>query len=230
MMNSEKGPQIFKPEKISGKQGGIKKLVGKRKISEKHERMLSILDNLHSSFANQKIENYVVGGWAISGHKGKIERAHRDIDFLTWEKDLERLKEILQKGNFEVIEGEYDKKGEFHKFTYKLMARKENIDLDFVFIKLDEENKEVFSPVYPKFRFPLAFLDGGEITLRIRSGQTSKFNVVSKELLLATKINSERKKDQRDVGFLKKQIGDKQKIKEIKDKYGLDYKQFKKEL
>jgi len=230
MINPEKEPQFLKSEEIPEKQGEMEGSPEKREISEKDERMLSILDNLHSSFADQKIENYVVGSWAIDGHKGKAEESHHDIDYLTWEEDSEKLRKVLQKENFKIIEGEYNKKGELHKFTFKIMARKENIDLDFGFIKLDGKTKEVFSPTYPKFRFPLSFLDGGETTLRSGPDQISKFNVASKELLLAMKINSKRKSDQKDVEFLKKEIGDEEKIQEIKDKYSLDYKQFKKEV
>ena len=216
----EKEPQFFRTEE--------KEI--EKEISEKHREMLLILDDLHSSFTDEKIENYVVGGWAVECYsKKKTERDHHDIDYLIWKEDLEKIKSVLEQKHYEIIEGEIDREKKFHKFKHKLMARKEGVDIDFGFIEFDEKNNEVFGSAYPQFHFPKEFLNGEEAVFQNGLEQKSKFNIVSKELLLAMKINSKREQDIEDTEDLKREIGDEQKISEIQEKYSLDYENFKKE-
>ena len=204
------------------------KIESPEEISEIDKKMLLILNDLHSTFISKGIENYVVGGWAVEGYSGKkIDREHNDIDYLIWEKDSEKLRETLHQKHYKVIEGETDKKGKFYKFKHKLIAKKEGVDIDFGFIKLDKGTNEVFAFAYPRFRFPKEFLNGKEALFQIGQNQKSEFNIVSKELLVAMKINSKRKEDRKDIEFLKKEMRDEQ-ILEIQKKYGLNYEDLKK--
>ena len=153
----EKEPHFFQ----------IEEKVIEKEISEKHRKMLLILDDLHFSFTDEKIENYVVGGWAVEGYSGeKIERDHHDIDYLIWKEDLEKIKSVLEQKHYEIIEGETDWNKKFHKFKHKLMAKKEDIDIDFGFIEFDEKNNEVFASAYPQFHFPKEFLNGKDAVIQ----------------------------------------------------------------
>lgn len=203
----------------------------KKEISEIDKKMLVILNELDDLFAKEGIKNFVVGGWAIEGHGGpKTKREHHDIDYLIFQKDRSKIEEILSKENYEIVKQEYGKDGQLHDFKHKLAGKKDGIEIDFGFIDINEENKEVYIPAFPEFHFPIEFLSGGKSSLKSENGCLSKFNVVSKELLLALKAKSERIEDQRDVEFLKKEIKNEQKIEEITEKYALDYSQFEKKM
>ncbi len=202
----------------------------REEISKKDKEMLLILNELHFSFAEKGINNFVVGGWAVEGHGGpKTKREHHDIDYLVWRKDKGKLEELLRKENFEVIKGEYNENGKLQEqeFEYKIVGNKNGVDIDFGFIEIDEKTGDIYPCLFPEFHFPKEFLDGGETSLKSENDKLSKFNVATKELLLAMKIKSERTEDQKDTEFLKKEIGDEQKIREIAENYALDYKRFK---
>lgn len=209
----------------------IKEEASEKEISKKDGEMLLILDELRSSFVKEGINNFVVGGWAIEGHCGpKTKREHHDIDYLIWEKDKEKLEELLRKENYEVIKEEYDEDGKMQELEHKLMSKKNGVDIDFGFIEIDEKTGDICASSFPEFHFPKEFLDGGETSLKLDNDKLSKFNIVTKELLLAMKIKSERMEDQKDIEFLKKEIGDEQKIRYIAENYALDYKQFKEKI
>jgi len=53
-------------------------------------------------------ELYVMGGFALDGHLGKLTRKHNDIDLICWRKDVNLLKKALKRIGYKVRE-KYDK-------------------------------------------------------------------------------------------------------------------------
>lgn len=47
---------------------------------------------------------YVIGGWSVDGHVGRVTRRHNDVDLMCWRKDLATVKEGLKKIGYKVRE------------------------------------------------------------------------------------------------------------------------------
>jgi hypothetical protein len=147
---------------------------------------------------------------------------------MAWQKDKERIQNLLQENGYEVNDGCLNEKGEYHKFNHKIVAKLNEIETDIIFIRQDEETKEIYPPSCAQFRFPQEFLKGKEISLELENDKKANFTVPAKELLLALKIKSDRPLDQEDAKWLVQQINDPRKVEEIEKKYAFDYNKFRK--
>jgi hypothetical protein len=47
---------------------------------------------------------YVIGGWAVDGHVGRVTRRHNDVDLMCWRRDRETVKAGLKKIGYKVRE------------------------------------------------------------------------------------------------------------------------------
>jgi hypothetical protein len=51
---------------------------------------------LHTVLAEQDIDYWLFGGWAVDFHVGRVTRKHEDVDIAVWRSDLSRLRSLLE--------------------------------------------------------------------------------------------------------------------------------------
>jgi hypothetical protein len=72
-------------------------------------RQLETIGWLHRVFAQHRVEYWLLGGWAVDFHAGRVTRHHEDVDVAVWRADLERIRILLEvQGWFEVAGPETD--------------------------------------------------------------------------------------------------------------------------
>lgn len=173
-------------------------LEGAPELSERNREMLRLLNLMSGLLKSEGIDYWVVGGWGIDGYLGRVSREHHDMDVLTWQKDREKIEELLKDRNINFYSGWEDEDGKFHDYVNKILVKKtDGVDVDIVFLDQDDKNKTVFLHKAKKAKFPKEFLDGKEVLLQV-GDENSKFMVPAPELLIASKIMSKRPKDIED--------------------------------
>jgi hypothetical protein len=60
------------------------------------EAQLRTIGWLHSLFAEQDIDYWLFGGWAVDFHAGRVTRPHADVDLAVWAADLGRIRTLLE--------------------------------------------------------------------------------------------------------------------------------------
>jgi hypothetical protein len=56
---------------------------------------LAALARIHELLESQGIDYWLFGGWAVDFRAGVVSRAHADLDLAVWQKDHERIAELL---------------------------------------------------------------------------------------------------------------------------------------
>jgi hypothetical protein len=56
---------------------------------------LAALARIHELLESQGIDYWLFGGWAVDFRAGLVSRAHDDLDLAVWQKDHERIAELL---------------------------------------------------------------------------------------------------------------------------------------
>ncbi len=51
---------------------------------------------LHTLVAEEGIQYWLFGGWAVDFHAGRVTRNHADIDVAVWAQDLHRIRTLLE--------------------------------------------------------------------------------------------------------------------------------------
>jgi Aminoglycoside-2''-adenylyltransferase len=51
---------------------------------------------LHRNLAEQGIEYWLFGGWAVDFHAGRVTRDHADVDLAVWRTDLGHVRALLE--------------------------------------------------------------------------------------------------------------------------------------
>lgn len=189
-----------------------------------NRKMLSCLDVLNKIFKEENIGNWVAGGWAIDGLRGELSRDHHDIDYLVSEDSKEKLHVVLKDNGFDIENGWLDNDNNFHEFRHKIIAKKDGIDIDFVFVCFDKESGEANIKSYDKFKFPAEYLSDKKGIVKLNNNNYN-FNIVSPELLLITKAEDRRNNDD-EFRYLVDIIGN-DNAKKIIEKYNFDYKDFR---
>lgn len=191
-----------------------------------NKEMLVCLDDLNKKLTEASIENRVVGGWAIEGLRGKLTREHHDVDYLIDINCKNKLIDTLSEEGFEIIGGWSDEDGIVNQYKHKIIGRKGEMDIDFVFMCIDYDRQEVNIKSFDKYKFPLDYLNGGEASVNLQ-GNIYNFNIVRPELLLSIKAGDERNKDN-DYKYLLDLIGEEKSL-QIINKYKFDYTEFRNE-
>ena len=189
-------------------------------------KMLSVLDSFDKTFGKEGVKNWVVGGWAVEGLKGGLSRNHHDIDYLVQEADKEKIKKVLSDNGFDIENGWMDNDQNFHEFKHKIIAKKDDISIDFVFVCLDDDKKAANIKSYDKFKFPAEYLSGKKAVVNF-DGNAYNFNIPDPELLLIAKHGDDRSDDQ-EAKYLTDVIGH-DKAKDAIEKYGFSYADFRKD-
>jgi hypothetical protein len=61
----------------------------------KEEEQLAALSALHRLFAENDIDYWLFGGWAVDFHAGAVTRPHDDLDVAVWSRDGELVRQVL---------------------------------------------------------------------------------------------------------------------------------------
>lgn len=72
-------------------------------------RISKLLENNNTFYS-------VMGGFAVDGHKGRLTRAHNDIDMLCYRKDVDLIKGLLGEQGFHFSEKSLPGESAFYKF------------------------------------------------------------------------------------------------------------------
>jgi hypothetical protein len=56
---------------------------------------LAAFARIHELLSEHGIDYWLFGGWAVDFHAGSVTRPHADLDLAVWQKDLERIAELL---------------------------------------------------------------------------------------------------------------------------------------
>jgi hypothetical protein len=59
------------------------------------DRQLQTIDWLNALLAEQGIDYWLFGGWAVDFHAGRVTREHEDVDLAIWQSDLDHVKTLL---------------------------------------------------------------------------------------------------------------------------------------
>jgi Aminoglycoside-2''-adenylyltransferase len=63
-------------------------------------RQLAVIDALHACLEEGSIRYWLVGGWAVDFHAGRLTRPHIDVDITIWERDRTRLSRAVMPCGF----------------------------------------------------------------------------------------------------------------------------------
>jgi hypothetical protein len=63
---------------------------------------LALIEELSRLLTDAATPHWLFGGWAVDFSVGSVTRPHRDIEFVVWERDAERLPSILAEHGYVV--------------------------------------------------------------------------------------------------------------------------------
>jgi hypothetical protein len=70
--------------------------MGAMTIDGRAATQLQIISWLQALFAEQGIDYWLFGGWAVDFHVGRVTRDHADVDVAVWQADLDRIRALLE--------------------------------------------------------------------------------------------------------------------------------------
>jgi hypothetical protein len=70
--------------------------MGAMTIDGRAATQLQAIGWLHALFAEQGIDYWFFGGWAVDFHVGRVTRDHADVDVAVWQADLDRIRALLE--------------------------------------------------------------------------------------------------------------------------------------
>jgi hypothetical protein len=72
---------------------------------------LAALEAVHDALAEQGIEYWLFGGWAVDFHVGEVTRIHDDVDIAVWSRDVARIAGLLEAGGWRHVPSDDDNGG-----------------------------------------------------------------------------------------------------------------------
>lgn len=157
------------------------------KIEEREELCIGLIREFPKKFI-------LIGGYAISAFE--FPRFSVDLDLVVKGKDLKGFKSVLEKEGFKLVQetGEFSRayKGKFIRFEKKVNALPVSVDL-LVDMVQSRQTSAAYSFDY--------LWNHSEVRRVVGSGvkQYAQARVANREMLIALKLNSMRKADQRDI-------------------------------
>ena len=64
--------------------------------TERGSRQLRTVEWVHALFAEEGIDYWLFGGWAVDFHAGRVTRDHEDVDLAIWRTDRDRATALLR--------------------------------------------------------------------------------------------------------------------------------------
>jgi hypothetical protein len=106
------------------------------------DTQLSLIRELAGLLGRAGIRFWLRGGWALDFHAGRITRAHRDIDLVTWARHRRRLVRLLEAAGYATRRSE----------TAQIFVEKLGHEVNFVF--LYRRGGEVVTPGFEHWPWP----------------------------------------------------------------------------
>ncbi len=157
------------------------------KIEERERLCIKLITKFPRKFI-------LIGGYATSAFE--FPRFSVDLDLVIREKDLKEFKVVLEKEGFKLVQesGEFSAfyKGKFVKFEKKVNSLPISVDL-LVDMVQSRQTNAAYSFDY--------LWKNSEVRRIVGSGvkEDAEARVADREMLIALKVNSMRKADQRDI-------------------------------
>lgn len=153
---------------------------------------------------------YVIGGFSLDGHLGKLTRKHNDVDVICWRKDVNIVKKAIKKIGYKVREI-YDKDNpklsilletdeENPAIEVKIIDEQPNNNFKFHFNTPDQQifPKEMLGPIQvsiENIKFPTVSLEltaelvkiGARVLKRIKKGNPNLYKVLGAKIVNSKK-------------------------------------------
>ena len=152
--------------------------------------------NFYNKLESLGIEVWIDGGWGVDALVGKQTRPHKDLDIAIQQKDIPRLRELLEGQGYKDIRLEDAKPWNF------VLSDESGHEIDIHVIVFDDQGNGLYGPIENGAMYPAASLTGiGSI-----DGKTVR--CISPEWALKFHTGYELKeKDFQDVSALCKKFG-----------------------
>lgn len=151
---------------------------------------------LYTSLKDLGVEIWIDGGWGVDALLGKQTRVHEDLDITIQQKDLPKLRELLQSRGYKEIKVEQARDWNF------VLGDGEGREIDVHVIVLDGQGNGIYGPAENGETYAAASLTGTGLI----DGQTVR--CISAEWMVKFHSGYELKeKDFRDVSALCTKFG-----------------------
>jgi lincosamide nucleotidyltransferase A/C/D/E len=170
-------------------------LESKEVIPEKFMTSIDVID-FYTKLENVGIEIWVDGGWGVDTLLGEQTRPHKDLDIAIQQKDVQKLRELLEAQGYREIKLEEAKPWNF------VLGDDKDHEIDVHVIVFDDKGNGLYGPVEKGIMYPAASLTG--------SGAIDRHTVkcISPEWMVKFHSGYELKdKDFKDVSALCKKFG-----------------------
>jgi len=138
-------------------------------------------------------ELYVMGGFALDGHLGKLTRKHNDIDLICWRKDVNIFKNALKQIGYKVRET-YDKDNP--KLPIILETDEENPAIEVKIIDEQPNNSFIFHFNTPGQQiFPKKMLGPVQVSLDGIKMPVIKLELIAELVKIGTQVLKKIKKE-----------------------------------
>jgi len=152
--------------------------------------------SLYTELENLNIKIWVDGGWSVDALLGEQTRPHNDLDIAIQQKDVSRLRQLLDEKSYREM-----KLHEARPWNF-VLGDDSGREIDIHVIVIDEHGNGVYGPTENGEMYPAASLTG--------TGSINGYNVrcISPEWMVKFHSGYELKeKDFRDVSALCKKFG-----------------------
>jgi lincosamide nucleotidyltransferase A/C/D/E len=120
------------------------------------------LISLYTELENLKITVWVDGGWGVDALLGEQTRPHQDLDIVVQERDVPRLRHLLQQRGYRDIKLEEARAWNF------VLGDENGREIDLHVIVLDDHGNGLYGPTDRGYTYPASSLTGvGSISGRI---------------------------------------------------------------
>jgi lincosamide nucleotidyltransferase A/C/D/E len=107
----------------------------------KYEMTSRDVVEFYSELERLGIDIWIDGGWGVDALLGKQTRAHQDLDIIIQEKDVSRVRQLLELRGYELI-----RRDDTSELNFKLGDDQGHI-IDFTVIVFDEKGNGIYGPV-----------------------------------------------------------------------------------
>jgi len=152
--------------------------------------------SLYGELENLGIVIWIDGGWGVDALVGEQTRPHKDLDIAVQQKDVPRLRQLLERRGYKEIKLEEARPWNF------VLGDENGREIDFHVIVIDDQGNGLYGPADRGEMYPAASLTGtGSIDGR-------KVRCISPEWMVKFHSGYELKeKDFRDVSALCQKFG-----------------------
>ncbi|MBZ5562966.1 MAG: aminoglycoside nucleotidyltransferase [Acidobacteriia bacterium] len=120
------------------------------------------VNSLYTELETLKIKVWIDGGWGVDALLGEQTRPHQDLDIAIQDRDVPRLRQLLQQRGFRDIKLEEARPWNF------VLGDENGREIDFHIIVLDDHGNGLYGPKEKGEMYPAASLTGiGSINGRI---------------------------------------------------------------